>query len=102
MSDFLFRAKSHQDAIRKILMHEWDPIGVAEHPQAQDEYDSYIGQIYAILIRREPKFKLVDYLWWAETEHMALYGNRQRTEHVADLLQKIMEQPDGEAQSEGR
>src|SRR6266581_4716198 len=66
MSDFLARAKSYQDAIRKVLMDHWDPIGVAGVPEAQDEYDSYIHQIHGMLIRREAKYKLVDFLWWAE------------------------------------
>jgi len=92
MSDFLRRAKSYQDAIREVLMREWDPIGVADVPEAQDEYDSYINQIYGMLIRREPKTKLVDFLWWAENENMGLYGNRKRTEHVADLLVQITDQ----------
>src|SRR4051812_48679405 len=92
MSDFLRRAKSYQDVIREVLMHEWDPIGVADVPQAQDEYDGYINQIYGMIIRREPKYKLVDFLWWVETENMGLYGNHQRTEHTADLLLKIVEQ----------
>jgi hypothetical protein len=29
--------------IRALLMAEWDPIGVADIPEAQTEYDSYIG-----------------------------------------------------------
>ena len=102
MSDFLDRAKSYQDAIRQVLMQEWDPIGVAGVPQAQDEYDSYIQQIYGMLIRREQKFKLVDFLWWAETESMGLYGSRKRTEHIADLLLRIIEQPEGGMQSENK
>src|SRR5688572_6040962 len=89
MRDRLRRAKSYQDAIRDVLMREWDPIGVADMPEAQDEYDSYIGQIYGLLARREPKYKLVDSLWWAETENMGLYGNRRHTERVADLLLQI-------------
>jgi hypothetical protein len=95
MSEFLRRAKSYQDAIREVLMREWDPIGVADCPQAQDEYDQYINQIYGMLIRREPRYKLVDFLWWAETENMGLYGTRKRTERTADLLLKIVEQADG-------
>jgi hypothetical protein len=91
MSGRLQRAKSYQDAIRDVLMREWDPIGVAGVPQAQDEYDGYINEIYGLLIRREPRHKLVDFLWWAETQHMSLYGNRQRTERTADLLLKIAE-----------
>jgi hypothetical protein len=95
MSEFLGRAKTYQDAIREVLMREWDPIGVVNVPEAQDEYDQYINQIYGMLVRREPRYKLVDYLWWAETENMGLYGTRKRTEQAADLLLKIVEQVNG-------
>lgn len=98
MSEFLRRAKSCQDAIREVLMREWDPIGVTDVPEAQDKYDSYINQIYGLLIRREPKYKLVDFLWWAENENMALYGNRKRTEHVADLLLQLTDELGGSAE----
>jgi hypothetical protein len=97
MSERLQRAKSHQKAIRTLLMREWDPIGVADVPQAQDEYDSYIPQIYGILIRCEPKHKLADFLWWAETENMGLFGNRRRTEHIADLLMQIGDSTAGDS-----
>ncbi len=42
MSKYVDRAREYQSAIRKILMEEWDPIGVSDIPEAQDEYDSYI------------------------------------------------------------
>ena len=31
-------------AIRAALMQHWDPIGVADIPEAADEYDSYLGR----------------------------------------------------------
>lgn len=39
------RVKLIEDSIRKILMDEWDPIGVRGVPEASDEYDHYIGQV---------------------------------------------------------
>lgn len=92
MSEYVDRAKQYHDAIRQILLKEWDPIGVADAPQAQDEYDGYIGQIYALLIRREHRQKLVDFLWWVITENMGLAGNRRLTEQVADRLLQLPNQ----------
>jgi hypothetical protein len=71
---------------------------VADVPEAQDEYDQYINQIYGMLIRREPKYKLVDFLWWAEAENMGLYGNKRRTEKVADSLLHLIDQPESTAE----
>jgi hypothetical protein len=83
------QARIYHNAIRQILLKEWDPIGVSEIQEAQDEYDSYVGEIYKMLISRKPKHEIFDYLWWLETEHMGLTGNRQATEHFAERLAKL-------------
>ena len=51
MSEHLTRAQAYQNNIRKILFQDWDPIGVSHIPEAQDEYDSYVGGVYSRLIR---------------------------------------------------
>lgn len=89
MSNRVQEAKRYQDAIRAILLQEWDPIGVADAPEAHDEYNSYVPQIYALLIRREPASMIFDFLWWAETESMGLCGNRAKTAAVAERLAQI-------------
>jgi hypothetical protein len=86
MSEHVDRARRYHESIRRILLFEWDPIGVADITEAQDEYDSYVGKIHGMLIRHELRHKLVDYLWWIETDNMGLAGNRQRTEAIADRL----------------
>ena len=79
------RARETVEALRE-LWNEWDPIGVAS-PALQDEYDSYIGKIYGMLIRYELRHKLAEHLWLIETERMGLFGNRPRIEAtVARLL----------------
>ena len=86
MSEHLDRARRYHEGIRRILLHNWDPIGVSDVAQAQDEYDSYVSKIYGMLIRHEPRHKLVDHLWWIETDNMGLAGDRQRTEATVDRL----------------
>lgn len=44
------RALEIMEEIRQVLLHDWDPIGVADVPEAQDEYDSYIGGVYRLLV----------------------------------------------------
>lgn len=68
---------------------EWDPIGVAAIAQAQDEYDAYVPSIYKMLITRRTPEDLFDYLWWLETQHMGLTGDRQATELFARRLARI-------------
>lgn len=31
-------------------MREWDPIGVRDVAEAQDEYDAYVGKAYVVLV----------------------------------------------------
>jgi hypothetical protein len=92
MSERLEQARRYHAAIREVLMGEWDPIGVANIPEAADEYDSYIGEVHGLLVRREPLSKMVDFLRWVETEHMGLAGNRCRTEQVAARLLRLPEE----------
>jgi hypothetical protein len=76
------------------VLKEWDPIAVSHVPEAQDEYDSYISQIHGMLIRREPRHKLVDFLWWQRPRIWG-FGNRRRTESVADSLLNLSQQLEG-------
>jgi hypothetical protein len=41
------------------LLKEWDPIGVGQIPEAQDEYDSYVPDVYKLLITRRPKHEFL-------------------------------------------
>lgn len=68
--DFAEQARKVQDTIREILLREWDPIGVSEIREAQDEYDAYVADVYRLLSRRASMNEVFDYLWWLETEHM--------------------------------
>lgn len=56
--------------IREIFLRDWDPIGIGDDPDAQDEYDMYIMPIYSILRQRPSEQALVDYLNWVETDEM--------------------------------
>jgi hypothetical protein len=83
---YLNPARHLHKEIHSILLRDWDPIGIQDTPQAQDEYDSYIPVLYKLLISGKSEQNIVDYLWWVETEHMGLYANRRHTEIVARKL----------------
>jgi hypothetical protein len=74
------------DAIREILLREWDPIGVNEFAGAQDEYDGYVDEINELLQQRASADAIFVWLWSIETEHMMLEGDRQQTARVAERL----------------
>ena len=73
--------------IRAALMRDWDPIGVAEIPEAADEHDSYIGSVYRILTATLSEDELVEFLYRTETETMGLSADsRERVREVARKL----------------
>jgi len=94
MDDRRKHARAMHQKINRVLQNEWDPIGVADVPEAQDEYESYVPQIYAMLIRGRPVREIFDYLWRAETQHMGLCGNQQRTMHIAETLAALQSRPE--------
>jgi hypothetical protein len=95
MTEFKKRAKRYHGAIKNILLNEWDPIGVSDVPEAQDEYDSYVPGIHKMLISRSTAQEVFEYLWQIETQHMGLLGNRIHTEAVAGSLVELIEVIEG-------
>lgn len=79
--------------IRETQLHDWDPIGVQEIPEAQDEYDSYVGSVFTLLDRRSSAAEVFEYLCKLETVHMGLTGDRAKTQRVARTLAALTEQP---------
>jgi N-acyl-D-aspartate/D-glutamate deacylase len=59
--------------IRKFLLHEWDPIGVLESPEAWDEYDSYIDGIYQLLASGADVRAVAEHLLRIENVQMDLW-----------------------------
>jgi hypothetical protein len=53
------------EKIRKILLKDWDPIGIEDCVDAQDEYDSYIPEIYNLVIGGEED-KFLNYMSYVE------------------------------------
>ncbi len=96
MKNKLNRVKQYNNAIRVILLKEWDPIGVKDVPEAQDEYDSYIPQVCKLLINQESPENIFKYLWKIETDYMGLIGNRNHTQSIAKKLTDIIVKIEGQ------
>ena len=78
-----------QSRIRDALLHEWDPIGIQEYPEAKDEYDSYVPEVCRMLSCGASEGDILNYLWWLETQQMGLRGERERTEGFARRILQI-------------
>jgi len=68
--------------IRLILLHDWAPTGVEDVPEAQDEYDSYVGEVYRLLANGSSPLTVAGHLARIEHDTMGLPAIR----HVEDLL----------------
>jgi hypothetical protein len=45
-----YQSRENRAQVRRVLMDEWDPIGVRDAPEAQDEYDRYVAEVYVMLM----------------------------------------------------
>ena len=66
------RGRRIQDEIRGILLRDWDPLGINDVPEAQDEYDSYVGGVYRLLASGASESELVEHFGQIETKQMGL------------------------------
>jgi len=53
-------------------MAKWDPIGVADTPEAADEYDIYINGIYRLLENGSTDQEIAEHLRRIEVDQMGL------------------------------
>ena len=75
-----------KEKIRQVLMQQWDPIGIANEPMAQDEYDSYIPVICRMLVTNQGKQAIADHLHQIETDYMELHGDYNQCMKTAEAL----------------
>lgn len=76
-------------AIRGVLLAEWDPIGVRDVATAQDEYDSYLPAILRLLERGASSTELAKYLGDVATIAMGLVEVRDRDLATAETLLRL-------------
>jgi hypothetical protein len=65
--------------IRRVLLEVWDPIGVRDEPNAQDEYNGYLGAVFELLTTGAPDKELKRYLNWVSAERM---GMREASDEI--------------------
>ncbi len=75
--------------IRRVLMAQWDPIGVKDEPMAADEYDMYLGGIYGLLVQKSQPQTISDHLREIEIKRMGFSEDQvlQHLEIAGALLQ---------------
>ena len=59
-----------------VLLKEWDPIGVADEPQAQDEYRDYCRAVYDVAVKTGSAQAFAELLIRIEKDRMGFTGTR--------------------------
>jgi len=72
------------EAIKKLFLAEWDPIGVAGNPEVSDEYDSYAMRVFTMLHQGADADAIAEYLHWVESDHMGLSNASGRSRRIAE------------------
>ena len=78
--------KAESAAIRKILHEDWDPIGCGV---PEDEYDSYVWPIYALLVRNAGREDVMSYLRRAADEQIRCSVSELKLGVVVDKLMAL-------------
>jgi hypothetical protein len=75
-------------AIHDVFLKVWDPIGIQDEPNAQDEYDGYIGRAFELLQTNADDKTLDDYLTWI-VGRMGMDASRSSHRDVIAALRAI-------------
>ena len=70
----------------EVMHYVWDPIGVAGIPRARDEYDSYLPQVFSMLIEQKSEAEVASYLTDIEDRRMGLTPGPEKASQVASML----------------
>ena len=76
--------------IDSVLLRDWDPIGVAHAPQAQNEYRGYVRGVFDVAVQTRSARTVAEHLVKIEREYMGLSGPRQ-LETRLPVAQKILD-----------
>jgi hypothetical protein len=80
------RSRKIQDSIRRLLLGSWDPIGIADVPEAQDEYGTYIGGVYGLLASGASPETVAQHLAGIQRDSMGLSVELEALMPVAKRL----------------
>jgi hypothetical protein len=83
------KARAIQDSIREILLRDWDPIGVRDVPEAQDEYDGYVGGVYRLLANGASVREIAAHLAAIARDSMGISSDAANLLPVASRLRQV-------------
>ncbi len=85
MKEFTEKQKKIYSEIEKIIWEDWNPIGLNKN-ESNDEYESYLNQLFSMKINGANETKIKEYLIKVEFEVMEIVVE----ENIEKMIQKIM------------
>jgi len=83
------RYKRISSAIREVLVNYWDPVNINKSGGSGNEYDSYIGGIYDLLMKHITAKKIAMHLSNIEKDYFGFETSPESLLNVAQELIKI-------------
>ena len=78
-----YQSRANRARVRRILLQDWDPIGINHVPEAGQEYDRYADKAYVMLMDdRATADTIAEYLYQIAAEYMGL-GHQQRLAEIS-------------------
>ena len=82
--DDLVVATEPQWANLRMLLNEWDPIGVAD--LVDDEYDCLIAPVWSLMAKGADPAELSEFLWFELEDHFGLDPTDHDVDGMANRL----------------
>lgn len=72
--------------ISEVLHYIWDPIGVADIPNARNEYNSYLPHLFRLVIKNNDVGEVAKYLNMVQSKKIGLGSNLKKCKEVAIII----------------
>jgi len=84
-----YESRRIRHEIREVLLRVWDPIGIKDEPNAQTEYDGYLGGVYELLVGGATDSEITERLLYIIRERMALKATAAAMVETVKALRTI-------------
>jgi hypothetical protein len=74
---------------RARLLTVWDPIGIRDESNAQDEYDGYLGGVFDLLTKVASDDQIREHLWQIVKDRMQLPAKKEDMRSTISALRQI-------------
>ena len=86
-----YQSRENRARVRRILLQDWDPIGVRDIPGASDEYDNYADKAYVMLMDdRATAESIASYLYGIAAEYIGLGHSARLKEDARRVAETLV------------